>query len=116
MTPVCVCVCVYVCVCVAMIHEQPQADRIFALILREPPLNCCAQSAALKELLLLPAFVQSVWFEGYFHRLPLLCSRAVSMSLTVSFLCLTLARWLTYSLQDIYMHCKTQLLLITTLR
>lgn len=37
-------------VCVGMIHELPQADRIFALILREPRLNCCAQSAALKEL------------------------------------------------------------------
>lgn len=45
-----------VCMCVGMNHELPQADRTFTLILREPPLNCCAQSAALKELCCLPLF------------------------------------------------------------
>lgn len=57
----------------------------------------------------LPAFVHSVWFEGYFHRLPLLFSRSVSVSLAVSSLCLT------HSLAQ-YEHAryKIQLPLITT--
>lgn len=58
--------------------------------------------------LLLPAFVQSVWFEGYFHQLPLLCSRSVSVSRYV----IPLSHSLTHSL----LWVSELLLLITTLK
>lgn len=94
------------CICIAVSYATTSSLNVcfnFEAASTELCSKCSLEGSAP-----LPAFVQCVWFEGYFHKLPLLFSRSVSMSLAMSSLCLT------HSLAQ-YEHgrYKIQLLLIT---